>query len=59
MDIVTLSEKLGEKLKEVVGVSYLGELINCSLNAVNIKNYGSIVKEKSNYRHLKGILTNY
>jgi len=57
MDIVTLSEKLGEKLKEVGGVSYLGELINSSLNAVNIKNYGYIVKKKSNYRQLKGILS--
>lgn len=57
MDIVTLSEKLGERLKEVGGVSYLGELINSSLSAVNIKNYGYIVKEKSSYRQLKGILS--
>jgi len=56
MDIITLSEKLGEKLKEVGGVSYLGELINSSLNAVNIKNHGHIVKEKSNYRQLTSIL---
>ena len=57
MDIVTLSEKLGERLKEVGGVSYLGELINSSISAVNIKNYGYIVKEKSSYRQLKGILS--
>ena len=57
MDIITLSEKLGEKLKEVGGVSYLSELVNSNLTVANVKNYGEIVKEKSNYRQLKSILS--
>lgn len=56
MDTITLSEKLGEKLKEVGGVSYLGELINSNFTVANVKKYGLIVKEKSNYRQLKNIL---
>ena len=57
MDIITFSDKLGEKLKDVGGVSYLGELVNSSLTVANIKKYGHIVKEKSNYRQLKSILS--
>lgn len=52
VDIVTLSEKLGESLKEVGGISYITEILNSIVNTVNIKKYGEIVKEKANNREL-------
>lgn len=52
VDIVTLSEKLGETLKEVGGISYITDILNSIVNTVNIKKYGEIVKEKANNRAL-------
>lgn len=52
VDIVTLSEKLGETLKEVGGISYITDILNSIINTVNIKKYGEIVKEKANNRAL-------
>ncbi|KZL88613.1 replicative DNA helicase [Clostridium magnum] len=52
VDIVTLSEKLGESLKEVGGISYITDILNSIINTVNIKKYGEIVKEKANNRAL-------
>lgn len=51
-DIVTLCDKLGEELKEVGGITYITELIDTSVTAVNIKKHGEIIKEKSNYREI-------
>lgn len=58
IDIVTFSDKMGEKLKEIGGISYLSEIIGSSFTAANIKSYGQIVKEKSNYRELIKIFQN-
>lgn len=51
-DVVTLCDKLGESLKEVGGMTYISELINSSVTAVNIKKHGEIIKEKANYRDI-------
>ncbi|MBV7271469.1 replicative DNA helicase [Clostridium sp. PL3] len=56
IDIVTFCDRMGEALKEIGGVSYITEIINSSVTATNIKRYGQIVKEKSNYRELMKIL---
>lgn len=55
IDIVTFCDRMGESLKEIGGVSYITEIINTSITATNIKRYGQIVKEKSNYRELMKI----
>ncbi|MBV7273840.1 replicative DNA helicase [Clostridiaceae bacterium UIB06] len=52
IDVVTLCDKLGKRLKEVGGITYITELINASVTAVNIKRHGEIIKEKSNYREI-------
>lgn len=52
VDIVTLSEKLGEELKEAGGISYLTDILGSVVNTGNIRKYGEIVKEKANNREL-------
>lgn len=58
IDIITLSNKMGEALKEVGGITYITELVDSSITAVNIRSYGEIVKEKANYRELLKIFAN-
>lgn len=58
IDIITLSNKMGEALKEVGGITYITELVDSSVTAVNIRSYGEIVKEKANYRELLKIFAN-
>ncbi len=59
MDIITLSETLGKKLKEVGGVTYISDIISSNLTVVNVKKHGCIIKDKSNYRQLIRILNTY
>ena len=50
IDLVTLSDKLGESLPEAGGISYLSEVYSSYLPVYNAKYYGEIIKEKSNLR---------
>lgn len=52
IDIITLSENLGQSLKEVGGISYLSSMVNSIVTTTNIRQYAEIVKEKSNLRKL-------
>lgn len=54
-DILTISENLKDNLKEIGGVSYLSSIVNSIVNFRNIREYGEIVKEKSNCRKLINI----
>lgn len=56
MDLVTLSDKLGESLPEAGGISYLSEVYTSYLPVYNAKYYGEIIKEKSNLRKMMGLL---
>lgn len=58
IDIVTLSNKMGEALKEVGGITYITEIVNDAVTSANIRSYGEIIKEKSNYRELLKIFAN-
>jgi replicative DNA helicase len=59
-DVVTLSEKLVEKnqLEAAGGFAYLGNLVNNTPSAANIKAYALIVRERSVLRQLIKIGTN-
>lgn len=56
IDLVTLSDKLGESLTEAGGISYLTEVYTSYLRVYNVKCYGEIIKEKSNLRKMMGLL---
>lgn len=59
IDVITLSENMGKDLKKAGGVSYLSNILNSNLTVNNIKKYGEIVKEKSNYRKLHRLFATY
>jgi replicative DNA helicase len=54
-DIVTIAENLGTKIKDTGGITYLGELAAAGMPR-HIKEYASIIKEKSNMRLLQNAL---
>ncbi|KGK85853.1 replicative DNA helicase [Clostridium sp. HMP27] len=56
IDLVTLSDKLGESLLEAGGISYLSEVYTSYLPVYNAKYYGEIIKEKSNLRKMINLL---
>lgn len=56
VDLVTLSDKLGESLPEAGGISYLSEVYTSYLPVYNAKYYGEIIKEKSNLRKMVNLL---
>ncbi|WP_186429643.1 replicative DNA helicase [Clostridium sp. BSD9I1] len=56
IDLVTLSDKLGESLPEAGGISYLSEVYTSYLPVYNAKYYGEIIKEKSNLRRMINLL---
>lgn len=56
IDLVTLSDKLGESLPEAGGISYLSEVYTSYLPVYNAKYYGEIIKEKSNLRKMINLL---
>lgn len=58
IDIIILSNKMGEALKEVGGITYITELVNGSVTDVNIKSYGEIIKEKVSCREILKIFAN-
>ncbi|MBM7871392.1 replicative DNA helicase [Clostridium pascui] len=56
IDLVTISDKLGESLPEAGGISYLSEVYTSYLPVYNAKYYGEIIKEKSNLRKMINLL---
>lgn len=52
IDIINLSDYLGNNLAEVGGVTYISVLINSVVNTHNIVSYANIIKEKSRQRML-------
>ncbi|KPU42181.1 replicative DNA helicase [Oxobacter pfennigii] len=54
IDVVTLGEQLQPRLKDIGGMLYLGELFKGGVR-VNVKDYATIVKEKSNKRSISNI----
>ncbi|MBE6069388.1 MAG: replicative DNA helicase [Clostridium lundense] len=56
IDLVTISDKLGESLLEAGGISYLSEVYTSYLPVYNAKYYGEIIKEKSNLRKMINLL---
>lgn len=52
VDIVTLSNALGEKIEAVGGIGYITRMIQSVMTTVNLKNYIEILKEKSMLRRL-------
>ncbi|MBV4417171.1 replicative DNA helicase [Clostridium tyrobutyricum] len=51
IDIITLSEKLKDRLSSIGGITYISELAGSTL-IENAKEYAAIIKEKSNKRKL-------
>lgn len=58
MDIISVSERLKNNLSDVGGMTYLCDIVNSVVNANNIREYGEIVKEKSNIRELFVVFNN-
>jgi len=56
IDVISLSESLGSRLKEVGGVSYISEILGSSATSRNINAYAAIVVEKSRCRKVKELL---
>lgn len=52
VDLVTLSDELGDKLELAGGIGYLGHIANSVLTTENIRYYIDIVKEKALLRSL-------
>lgn len=59
MDIVTLSERLKDKLTDIGGISYLSNIINSNVTTRNVKKYGEIIKEKANFRKLVKVFNDF
>ena len=53
IDLTTVAEGLGSRLKEVGGITYLSEIITSTISSQNIKAYAEIIKEKSILRHIE------
>ena len=51
IDLVTLAEELGDILPKAGGITYISELAGSIVN-FNVKEYSTIIKEKSNKRKL-------
>lgn len=51
-DPVTVSDKLGEQLKDAGGMAYLGTLTRDTPGSANVRAYAEIVKERAGRRHM-------
>lgn len=51
IDLVTLAEELGDILPKAGGITYISELAGSIVN-FNVKEYSTIIKEKSNKRKI-------
>lgn len=56
IDVVTLSENLGEGLSEAGGITYISQVFASNESSRNIGAYSEIVKEKANCREVRLIL---
>jgi replicative DNA helicase len=53
INIVTLCDRLRDKLSQVGGVTYISGILSGTATAANISSYADIVKEKANCREIK------
>lgn len=58
IDVVTLCDRLGDKLSQVGGVTYISQILGSAATAINISSYVNIVKEKANCREVRLELNN-
>lgn len=56
IDLINLSNQLGNNLPEAGGLTYISVLVNSVINTHNIVSYADIVKEKSRFRLLDKML---
>ncbi len=52
VDVVNLADSLGDKLKEIGGMTYVSQIVGSNVSCIGVRKHGEIIKEKSNKRKL-------